>query len=128
MNWHSLRPTKYPTLSDRRRKPFSFYMIAIIKTGGKQYKVSEGDVLKVEKLAVEDGKKFTFDEVLMVAEGADVNVGKPTVKGATVEATVVSTKKQAKVRGVKFRHKTRHVRTKNHRQTMTTVKIEKINA
>lgn len=105
-------------------------MIAIIKTGGKQYKVKEGDILKIEKLAVEDGKKYTFEDVLMVADeqGGNVNIGKPTVKGASVEATVIVTKRQQKVRGVKFRHKTRHVRTKNHRQTMTEVKIDKIKA
>lgn len=104
-------------------------MIAIIKTGGKQYKVSEGDVLKVEKLAAADGAKHTFQEVLMVADGkGDMKVGKPTVKGASVEATIVATAKNKKVRSVKFRHKTHHVRTKNHRQTMTKVKIEKIKA
>ncbi len=105
-------------------------MIAIIKTGGKQYPVKEGDVLKVEKLGMADGQTVVFDEVLMVAsaDGSTVNVGKPTVKGATVSATVVETKRQEKIRGVKFRHKTRHVRTKNHRQTLTKVKIDKIKA
>ncbi len=105
-------------------------MIAIIKTGGKQYKVAEGDVLKIEKLGVEDGAKVTFSDVLMVTDetGSKIQVGKPTVKGAKVEATVVETKRDVKVRSVKFRHKTRHVRAKNHRQTLTKVKIDKISA
>ena len=102
--------------------------IAIIKTGGKQYAVKENDILKVEKLEVENGAQINFDEVLLVADesGSTVSVGKPLVKGAKVAATVISTEKGDKVTTVKFRHKTRHVRTKNHRQTHTKVKIGKI--
>lgn len=107
---------------------FFMSMIAIIKTGGKQYTVKEGDVLKVEKLGTADNQTVTFNEVLFLADGASVTVGKPFVKGASVSATVVETKRQEKIRGVKFRHKTRHVRTKNHRQTLTKVKIDKIKA
>ena len=105
-------------------------MIAIIKTGGKQYTVKENDVLEIEKLGVEDGKTHTFSEVLLTAseDGATVNVGKPTVKGASVTAKVMETSKGDKVRTVKFQNKTRHVRTKNHRQTHTKIRIEKITA
>mgnify|MGYP001612378748 CR=1 FL=1 len=104
--------------------------IAIIKTGGKQYAVKENDIIDIEKLEVEDGQSVDFDQVLLVAaeDGASVKVGQPTVKGAKVSAKVISTKKGEKVTTVKFRHKTRHVRTKNHRQIHTKVRIEKINA
>jgi large subunit ribosomal protein L21 len=72
-------------------------MYAIIKTGGKQYKVSEGDVLQVEKLDAEKGAKVEFDEVLAIVNDADVNVGKPTVKGAKVTAEVVEQGKGPKI-------------------------------
>lgn len=104
--------------------------IAIIKTGGKQYTVKENDVLKVEKLEVENGATMDFDQVLLVAseDGSTVNIGQPTVKGAKVSALVIATEKGEKVTSVKFHNKTRHVRTKNHRQTHTKVKITKISA
>ncbi|MBI4122190.1 MAG: 50S ribosomal protein L21 [Parcubacteria group bacterium] len=103
---------------------------AIIKTGGKQYTVKEGSILDVEKLEVEDGSTIDFDQVLLVAseDGSTVTLGSPTVKGAKVSAKVLSTKKGEKVHSVKFRHKTHHVRTKNHRQIHTKVKVEKITA
>lgn len=126
-----LNGLEVPALQDAVSCPsFFMSMIAIIKTGGKQYTVKEGDTLKVEKLGAADGASITFNDVLMVAsqDGATINVGKPFVKGASVTATVVETKRDEKVRSVKFRHKTHHVRTKNHRQTLSKVKIEKIKA
>ena len=72
-------------------------MYAILVTGGKQYKVSEGDVIYVEKLGVEDGASVTFDKVLAVGEGADLKVGTPYVEGATVTGTADKTGKQKKI-------------------------------
>jgi large subunit ribosomal protein L21 len=102
-------------------------MYAIIATGGKQYKVSEGDVIRVEKLGVEAGSTFTFDQVLLVG-GDDVKVGNPTVAGATVEASVVGDVKGKKVIVYKYKRKTGYHKKNGHRQAYTKVKIEKINA
>ena len=102
-------------------------MYAIIATGGKQYKVTEGDTVKVEKLAVEADDKVTFDQVLLVG-GDDVKVGDPTVKGATVEATVVANGKAKKVIVYKYKRKTGYHKKNGHRQQYTEVKIDKINA
>ena len=99
-------------------------MYAIIATGGKQYKVSEGETIKVEKLGAEAGSKFTFDQVLYV----DGKVGNPTVEGATVEATVVGDGKAKKVIVYKYKRKTGYHKKNGHRQLFTEVKIEKINA
>ncbi len=102
-------------------------MYAIIATGGKQYKVSEGDTLKVEKLGAEAGSKFTFDQVLLVS-GDDVKVGSPTVDGASVEATVVGDGKAKKITVYKYKRKTGYHKKNGHRQQYTEVKIDKINA
>ena len=102
-------------------------MYAIIATGGKQYKVSEGDTIRVEKLGAEAGSKFTFDQVLLVS-GDDVKVGEPTVDGASVEATVVGDGKAKKVIVYKYKRKTGYHKKNGHRQTFTEVKIDKINA
>ena len=101
-------------------------MIAIIKTGGKQYKIKEGDKVKIEKIEGEEGDKIFFDEVLFVGDEKDVKVGTPTVKGAKVEATILETSKQKKVVGIKFKAKKRYKVKFGHRQTMTEVKITKI--
>ncbi|MEE1228255.1 MAG: 50S ribosomal protein L21 [Lachnospiraceae bacterium] len=102
-------------------------MYAIIATGGKQYKVSEGDVVRVEKLNVEAGSSYTFDQVLVVS-GDEVKVGNPTVAGATVEASVVGDGKGKKVVVYKYKRKTGYHKKQGHRQPYTEVKIEKINA
>ena len=102
-------------------------MYAIIATGGKQYKVSEGDTIRVEKLGAEAGSKFTFDQVLLIS-GDDVKVGEPTVDGASVEATVVGDGKAKKVIVYKYKRKTGYHKKNGHRQTFTEVKIDKINA
>lgn len=99
-------------------------MYAVIATGGKQYKVSEGDVIRVEKLGAEADSKFTFDQVLYV----DGKVGNPTVEGASVEATVVGDGKAKKVIVYKYKRKTGYHKKNGHRQLYTQVKIEKINA
>ena len=98
-------------------------MYAIIATGGKQYKVSEGDVIKVEKLDAEVGAKVTFDNVLLVG-GDTVKVGTPTVDGAKVEASVVSEGKGKKVIVYKYKRKTGYHKKNGHRQLFTQVKID----
>ena len=102
-------------------------MYAIIATGGKQYKVSEGDIIKVEKLGVAEGENVTFDQVLVVNDGT-MKIGTPTVSGATVTASVVREGKDKKVLVVKYKSKKGYRRKNGHRQLFTQVKIEKINA
>ena len=100
-------------------------MYAIIATGGKQYKVQEGDVIKVEKLGAEAGSEVTFDQVLLVSD-KEVKVGSPTIEGASVKATVVSEGKDKKVIVYRYKRKTGYHKKKGHRQPFTQVKIEKI--
>ena len=102
-------------------------MYAIIATGGKQYKVAEGDIIKVEKLGVEAGETVTFDKVLAVNNG-ELTVGCPTVNGATVTASVVKEGKGKKVIVYKYKRKTGYHKKNGHRQLYTQVKIDKINA
>lgn len=102
-------------------------MYAIIATGGKQYKVAEGDIIKVEKLGVDAGETVTFDQVLAVNNG-ELSIGCPTVAGATVSATVVKEAKDRKVIVYKYKRKTGYHKKQGHRQAFTQVKIEKINA
>ena len=102
-------------------------MYAIIATGGKQYKVAEGDIIKVEKLGVEAGATVTFDQVLVVNNG-EVKVGEPTVAGASVTATVVEEGKNKKVIVYRYKRKSGYHKKNGHRQQYTAVKIEKINA
>ena len=102
-------------------------MYAIIATGGKQYKVAEGDVIRVEKLGVEAGAEVVFDQVLVVS-GDEVKVGDPTVAGATVTATAVGDGKAKNVIVYKYKRKTGYHKKNGHRQAYTKVKIEKINA
>ena len=99
-------------------------MYAIIATGGKQYKVAEGDIINVEKLGVAAGEAVTFDQVLAVNNG-ELAIGCPTVEGATVSATVVKAKK---VIVYKYKRKSGYHKKNGHRQQYTQVKIEKINA
>lgn len=101
-------------------------MYAIIVTGGKQYKVSEGDVLKVEKLDVEPGATVTFDQVVAVSDKELKVAG--DVKDASVTATVVEHGKRRKVIVYKYKRKTGYHKKNGHRQAYTQVKIEKINA
>lgn len=103
-------------------------MYAVIHTGGKQYRVQEGEVLKVEKLDINEGESVEFDKVLMVGEGADVKVGAPYIDGAKVSAEVVSTGRGAKIIIIKFRRR-KHSRTRQgHRQSYTQIKITGISA
>ena len=102
-------------------------MYAIIATGGKQYKVAEGDIIKVEKLGVEAGETYTFDQVLAVSNDKLV-VGEPTVAGATVEANIVKNGKAKKIYVFKMKRKKNERKKKGHRQPFTKVEITKINA
>ena len=102
-------------------------MYAIIATGGKQYKVSEGDIIKVEKLGIEADEKVTFDQVLLVND-SDVKVGNPTVANASVEGTVLSNGRAKKIIVYKYKRKTGYHKKNGHRQSYTEVKIDKINA
>ena len=102
-------------------------MYAIIATGGKQYKVAEGDIIKVEKLGVEAGETYTFDQGLAVNNDKLV-VGTQTVEGATVTASVIGDGKGKKVIVYKYKRKTGYHKKNGHRQQYTAVKIDKINA
>lgn len=103
-------------------------MYAIIKTGGKQYKVAEGDVIMVEKLDLEEGAAVTFDEVLTVVDGDKVVVGKPVVEGAKVTGKVEAQGKAKKILVFKYKAKSNYRRRQGHRQPFTKVVIEKIEA
>jgi len=102
-------------------------MYAIIATGGKQYKVAEGDVIRVEKLGKEAGEKVTFDQVLAVRDDAAIKVGDEAAN-ATVEATVLTNGKEKKVIVYKYKRKTGYHKKNGHRQQFTKVQINKINA
>ena len=103
-------------------------MYAIIRTGGKQYRVSEGDVLNVEKLNVEEGQEVVFDEVLTVVNDGDVKVGAPTVAGAKVTAKVAKQGKADKIFVFKYRAKSNYRKRQGHRQPFTRVEITSIEA
>jgi len=103
-------------------------MYAVIRTGGKQYKVAKDDVIVVETLAAEAGATVTLDEVLLVADGAAATVGTPTVSGAEVTATVVEHKKGDKVLIFKKRRRHNYRRKIGHRQPLTVLKITGISA
>lgn len=98
-------------------------MYAVIKSGGKQYKVREGDAIRVEKIDAEEGDEVSLDEVLMVADGDKVSVGAPVLEGASVVATVVSHGRGRKIRVVKFRRRKHHRKQVGHRQAYTELKI-----
>ena len=103
-------------------------MYAVFKTGGKQYRVSEGETLKIEKLEVEPGKKITFNEVLMIADGENIQVGSPLVEKASVEAKVISHGKGKKVNILKFKRRKHSMKQQGHRQLFTEIQIGKIKA
>ncbi|SHF65355.1 LSU ribosomal protein L21P [Modicisalibacter ilicicola DSM 19980] len=103
-------------------------MYAVIKSGGKQYRVQEGQTLKLEKLEVATGETLDFDQVLLVADGDDIKVGAPLVDGAKVSAEIVSHGRGEKVRIIKFRRRKHSMRRQGHRQWFTEVKITGISA
>src|SRR5439155_13874302 len=103
-------------------------MYAVIKTGGKQYKVAAGEKIKVEQIAADVGQEITIDQVLAVGNGADLKVGTPLVTGASVVATVVAQGKHDKVRIFKMRRRKHYQKRQGHRQTFTELEISAVNA
>lgn len=101
-------------------------MFAVIETGGKQYKVQEGDVLHVEKLEIEAGQELVLDNILMVEKDGTVQIGKPTVAGAKVTAKIVEHGKGKKIIVFKYKAKKNYRRKNGHRQPYTKIVIEKI--
>ena len=99
---------------------------AVIETGGKQYKVSAGDKIKIEKIPAKEGEAVNFDKVLLKADGEKVEVGAPYLKGAKVEATVLRQGRAKKKIVFRYHSKTRYRKKKGHRQHFTEVKIESI--
>ena len=101
-------------------------MYAVIKTGGKQFKVTEGDTLKVEKLTTEVGKALNLNSVLTLVDGDKVTIGTPIVNGASVDATVISHGKGDKIKIFKMNRRKGYRKSQGHRQTFTEIKIDKI--
>jgi len=101
-------------------------MYAVIESGGKQYRIAEGDTVRVERLPAAPGDSVTLDGVLLLADNDTVDVGAPHVRGATVTATVVGHGRGRKVIVLKYRAKSHYRRKSGHRQDFTTLKIEKI--
>ena len=103
-------------------------MYAVIKTGGKQYKVAAGEKIKIEKIAAEVGQEITIDQVLAVGAGAELKVGTPLVSGASVVATVVAHGMHDKVRIFKMRRRKHYQKRQGHRQTFTELEISAVHA
>ena len=101
-------------------------MYAVIKTGGKQFKVTEGETLKVEKLSTEVGKVLVLNSVLTLVDGDKVTIGKPMIKGASIDATVISHGKGDKVKIFKMNRRKGYRKSQGHRQSFTEIKINKI--
>ena len=103
-------------------------MYAVVATGGKQYRVQEGDTLRIEKIAGDVGAEVAFDRVLMVSDGEDVKIGNPVLENAVVNGTIVEQGKGRKVLVFKYKRRKRYRRTQGHRQLFTAVKIGTIQA
>ncbi len=103
-------------------------MYAVIKTGGKQYRVAEGDVIEIEKLDSDEGAAVDFENILMVGEGEDVKIGAPYIDGCKVTGTVMEQKRGKKVEIVKFKRRKHHQKRTGHRQYLTKVEITGISA
>jgi len=101
-------------------------MYAVVATGGKQYKVEEGDVLRIEKIPGDIGTPLSFDQVLMVSDGQTVQVGRPILKDTAVDAHIVEQGKAKKILVFKFKRRKRYRHKQGHRQQYTAVKIDKI--
>ena len=103
-------------------------MYAVIKTGGKQYRVAAGEKLKIEQIPAEVGAEVTIDQVLMVGEGESVKIGAPLVTGAAVKATVLSQGRHDKVKIFKMRRRKHYQKHQGHRQNYTEIRIDGISA
>ncbi len=103
-------------------------MYAVIKTGGKQYRVAAGEKIKIEQIAADVGQEITIDQVLAVGNGAELKVGTPLVAGASVMAKVIAQGKHDKVRIFKMRRRKHYQKRQGHRQTFTEIEISAVNA
>ena len=103
-------------------------MYAVIKTGGKQYRVAAGEKLKIEQIPAEVGAEITLDQILMVGEGESVKIGAPLVSGASVKATVLSQGRHKKVTIFKMRRRKHYQKNQGHRQNYTEIRIDGISA
>ena len=103
-------------------------MYAVIETGGKQHRVVEGEIVKVEKMEVDTGSTVKFDRVLLVGEGESIKVGVPVVDGANVSAEVLNHGRSDKVMILKFKRRKHHLKRQGHRQWFTELKIKKISS
>lgn len=103
-------------------------MYAVIQAGGKQYRVSEGTTLQVEKIAADEGTSIEIDKVLMLADGDDIKVGSPYVEGGRVIATVKAHGKGRKVRIIKFKRRKHHLKRQGHRQAYTEIEVTGISS
>lgn len=103
-------------------------MYAVIKTGGKQYRVADGEKLKIEQIPAEVGAEITLDQILMVGEGESVKIGAPLVTGASVKATVLSQGRHDKVKIFKMRRRKHYQKHQGHRQNYTEIRIDGISA
>jgi large subunit ribosomal protein L21 len=103
-------------------------MYAVVATGGKQYKVQQGDVLRVEKLVGDVGAEVAFDKVLMFSDGENVQIGQPVVEGAVVKGHIIEQGKSKKVLVFKYKRRKRYRRKQGHRQPYTAVRIDAIEA
>jgi large subunit ribosomal protein L21 len=101
-------------------------MYAVIRTGGKQYRVSEGESLRIEKIPGDNGSKVKLEDVLLIQEDGKVKIGKPVVKGASVSGTIIEQGKARKIKAGKFKKRKSEQKRWGHRQLFTRVKIESI--
>jgi large subunit ribosomal protein L21 len=101
-------------------------MYAVVATGGKQYRVEAGEILQVERLAGDVGSEVTFDQVLMLGEGDDVQIGQPVVQGAMVKGHIVEQDRGKKIIVFKYKRRKRYRRKQGHRQSYTAIKIDAI--
>ncbi len=114
-------------LSESYKESEVLFMFAIMKTGGKQYKVNEGDILFIEKLDVNDGDEVVFDYVLAISSGNSFKTGNPTIEGASVTASVLKNGKSKKIYILKYKAKKNEKKKQGHRQPYTKVQITAIN-
>mgnify|MGYP006298910115 FL=1 len=101
-------------------------MYAVVSTGGKQYRVKEGDILRIEKIPGNVGESFSFDKVLLLSDGSELTIGEPTVANASVNARIVQQGKSKKVLVFKYKRRKRFRRKQGHRQPFTAVQIDSI--
>jgi len=103
-------------------------MYAVVSTGGKQYRIQEGDILRVEKIPGEIGSAVSFDKVLMISDGDNMKLGQPIVEEATVQGHIIEQGKAKKIIVFKYKRRKRYRRKKGHRQQYTAIKIDRIEA